>query len=160
MGLRKKSKSSPSGINISRKTLSSTFIGRQLSRFKLGMSYLTLAMSSITAVMVTKEVYSTIEIELILAILLPIALVGTIFLGYFLDRLDISTQDQIKSNEMANRFLLTSDVKSQEFQLLQTQILLQALQALKDRQDIDIEKLMGSYQDYLAKWKSPGPASS
>ncbi|MHA1672231.1 MAG: hypothetical protein ACTSYI_01260 [Promethearchaeota archaeon] len=160
MGLRKKSKSTPSVEKSRRKTLPSTFIGRQLSRFKLGMSYLTLAMSSITAVMTTKEAYGSIQIETILLILVPIALIGTITLGYALDRLDISTQDQRKSNEMTHRFLLTSDVKNQEFQLLQTNILLQALQAMKDKQDIDIDGLLGSYQDYLAKWQSPGLASS
>ncbi|MHA1521208.1 MAG: hypothetical protein ACTSRK_13575 [Promethearchaeota archaeon] len=160
MGIHKKSKSTPSGEKKHRKTLPSTFIGRQLSRFKLGMSYLTLAMSSITAVMTTKEVYGSIQIEIILAILVPIALVGTIMLGYFLDRKDITTQDQRKTNEMTHRFLLTSDIKNQEFQLLQTQILLKALQSMKDSQDINIESLMDSYKDYLAKWQSPGPASS
>ncbi|MCF2140676.1 MAG: hypothetical protein K9W44_11535 [Candidatus Lokiarchaeota archaeon] len=138
-----------------KKKINAPFIGRQLSRFKLGMSYLTLGMSSITAVMTTKYAYDSISIWLILAVLVPIALIGTILLGYFLDKLDITTQDQRKSNEMTHRFLLTSDLKNQEFQLLQTKILLMALQNVKDKKDIDIERLMDEYQIYLDKWKSP-----
>ncbi|WP_457558986.1 hypothetical protein [Candidatus Harpocratesius sp.] len=119
------------------------------------MSYLTLGMSSITAVMTTKYAYDSLSIWLILAVLVPVALIGTILLGYFLDKLDISTQDQRKSNEMTHRFLLTSDIKNQEFQLLQTKILLMALQNIKDKKDIDIQRLMDEYTIYLDKWKSP-----
>ncbi|MHA1777033.1 MAG: hypothetical protein DRO88_03795 [Promethearchaeia archaeon] len=135
--------------------LNAPFIGRQLSRFKLGMSYLTLAMSSITAVMTTKFAYDSISIWIILAVLVPVAFVGTILLGYFLDKLDISTQDQRKSNEMTHRFLLTSDIKNQEFQLLQTKMLLKALQNIKENRDININEIMQDYEHYLEKWKSP-----
>lgn len=137
------------------KKFSSNFIGRQLSRFKLGMSYLTLGMSSITAVMTTKEVYGDLQIETILAILLPVAVFGTIMLGFFLDKFNISSQDQLKSNEMTHRFLLTSDIKTQEFQMLQTKMLLAALQNLKDGRDINSGELLSMYDDYLLKWKSP-----
>ena len=129
--------------------LNAPFIGRQLSRFKLGMSYLTLAMSSITAVMTTKFAYDSISIWIILAVLVPVAFVGTILLGYFLDKLDISTQDQRKSNEMTHRFLLTSDIKNQEFQLLQTKMLLKALQNIKENRDININEIMQDYSSLI-----------
>lgn len=155
MKLKKLEKKAKQTSQISKKKINASFIGRQLSRFKLGMSYLTLGMSSITAVMTTKYAYDSISIWLILAVLVPIALVGTIFLGYIMDKMDISTQDQRKSNEMTHRFLLTSDIKNQEFQLLQTKMLLKAMQDLKENKDIDIDALMDEYQHYLDKWKSP-----
>jgi len=139
-----------------RKKLTSNFIGRQISRFKLGMSYLTLAMTSITALMMVKNVYPNIQLEWII-FLVPFLILGTIMVGYLLDKWNISTQDQRKSNEMTHRFLLTSDMKSQQFALTQTKMLLMGLKSIKEEKNLDIEAIMASYGDYLNKWKFPDP---
>jgi hypothetical protein len=137
-----------------KKKLTSGYIGKQLSRFKNAMSYLTLAMTAITAFNTTKLIYPLIQLSwFVLA--LPFIILATILFGFFLDRLNISTHDQRKSNEMTHRFLLTSDIKSQQFQLVQTKMLLNALKAMKDGEEINIDEIMKSYDEYLLTWKSP-----
>lgn len=140
-----------------KKKLTSNFIGKQISRFKLAMSYLTLAMTSITALMLVKSEYE-IQIEYILAFV-PLLVLLTIFAGYLLDKWNISTQDQRKSNEMTHRFLLTSDMKSQQFALTQTKMLLMGLKGIKEGEEIDIDGIMATYENYLKKWSSPDSKS-
>ena len=135
------------------KIRTSNFIGKQLSRFKMGMSYYTLAMSTITAAMLLKTNYD-IQLEWIIAIL-PLLFIATIFLGYLLDTLNINTQDLRKSNEMTHRFLLKSDLKSQEFQLMQTRFLVEALQAMKEGKTIDSSVLDEKYAQYQKDWNAP-----
>lgn len=65
--------------------------------------------------------------------------------------------DTLKSNEIAQRFLTTSDLKNQEFQLLQTEILLEAVKAINDGKQLEPRKLLEKYEDYYEKWKSPEP---
>ncbi|MCK5343024.1 MAG: hypothetical protein KAR20_06455 [Candidatus Heimdallarchaeota archaeon] len=140
-------------MKLSSKIRSSNFIGKQLSRFKMGMGYYTLAMSTITAAMLLKTNYD-IQIEWIIAFV-PVLFLATIFLGYLLDTLNINTQDLRKSNEMTHRFLLKSDRKNQEFQLMQTRFLVEALQALKEGKDIDLSVLDEKYHQYQKDWKAP-----
>ena len=128
----------------------SFFVGRQLSRLKLALSYLTLAMSMITAAMTIKLNYN-IEIEWIL-LSLPLVILGAILFGYFLDKYNINTHDQRKSNEMVNRFLLTSDIKNQEFYLLQTKMILTAIKKMQEKQDFDVDDLLKYYDDYRERW--------
>ena len=133
---------------------SSRFIGQQLSRLRMGQSYYSLFIASINAVMLVKIAYPAIEIEIILAII-PFLLLATVFVGYFLDRHDINSMDTLKSNEMANRFLNTGDFKNQEFQMLQTKILLEALNSLKEGKKVEFIEIEERYNNYLKKWKSP-----
>jgi len=135
------------------KIRTSNFIGKQLSRFKMGMGYYTLAMSTITAAMLLKTNYE-IEIEWIIAFV-PVMFLATIFLGYLLDTLNINTQDLRKSNEMTHRFLLKSDRKNQEFQLMQTRFLVEALQTLKEGKEINLNNLEEKYAQYQKEWKAP-----
>ncbi|MHA1584094.1 MAG: hypothetical protein ACTSWL_02475 [Promethearchaeota archaeon] len=141
-------------MKLLEKVKKSDYVGKNLSRFKMGMSYYTLFMSTVTAAMTMKFVYEDIQLEwIILAV--PVLLIGTVFLGYFLDRMNVSTQDQRKSNEMTHRFLLTSDLKSQQFQMMQTQILLQAMQDLKNGNDVRLKSLEDAYKKYRENWKAP-----
>lgn len=137
-----------------KKIFSSKFIGQQLSRLRMGQSYYSLFIASINAVMLVKIAYSEIEIEIILAIM-PFLLLATVFVGYFLDRHNINSMDTLKSNEMAHRFLNTGDYKNQEFQLLQTKILLEALNSLKEGKKVEFTEIEEKYDNYVKKWKSP-----
>jgi hypothetical protein len=120
----------------------------------MGMGYYSMMMSTITAMMVLKTAYPIIQFEwIVLASPIPILL--TLYIGYFLDKKNINTMDMMKSNEMANRFIMTSDLKAQEFQLLQTKVLLQAMTQLKAGQPVDMNLLDKEYQAYVEKWKSP-----
>ncbi len=133
---------------------SSKFLGQQLSRLRMGQSYYSLFIASINAVMLVKIAYPMIEVEIML-IIVPFLLLGTVFVGYFLDRHNINSQDSLKSNEMAHRFLNTGDYKNQEFQLLQTKILLDALNSLKEGKNIEFANIEEKYNNYVKKWKPP-----
>src|SRR6056297_600187 len=135
-----------------KKIKDSQFVGRQLSRLKMGQSYYSLLMSTITAVMTVKFVYPQIQIELLIAGV-PIALLGTLYLGYYLDQHNINSLDVLKSNEMTQRFLNTGDVKRQEFQLLQTELMYEAVKALKNNEDLDVSIIRKKYEDYVNKWQ-------
>ena len=137
-----------------KKIFSAKFIGQQLSRLRMGQSYYSLFIASINAVMLVKIAYPVIEIEFILAIV-PFLLLATVFIGYFLDRHNINSMDTLKSNEMAHRFLNTGDFKNQEFQLLQTKILLEALNSLKEGKKIEFTEIEEKYNTYVKKWKPP-----
>jgi len=72
-----------------------------------------------------------------------------------MDIFNINTMDNLKSNEVGNRYLTTSDLKSQEFQLLQTEIILEALKAVQENDQLDPKDLLKKYDLYFRKWKSP-----
>lgn len=90
-----------------------------------------------------------------LLIVFPILLIGTFIIGYFMDIYNINTMDKLKSDEVGNRYLTTGDLKAQEFQLLQTEIVLEALKAIQDEVQLDPKDLLKKYDDYFRKWKSP-----
>ena len=72
-----------------------------------------------------------------------------------MDIYNINTMDKLKANEIGNRYLTTSDIKSQEFQLLQTEIVLEALKAIQEESRLDPKELLKKYDLYFRKWKSP-----
>lgn len=139
--------------NVIKRVKSAHFIGRQLSRLKLGQSYYTIAVSTVSAISLISLAF---EITFwMLIIFFPILLLGTFIIGYFMDIYNINTMDKLKANEIGNRYLTTSDLKSQEFQLLQTEILLEALKAMQEDRHLDPKDLLKKYELYFRKWKSP-----
>jgi len=90
-----------------------------------------------------------------LIVFFPILLLGTFLIGYFMDIYNINTMDTLKANEIGHRYLTTSDLKSQEFQLLQTEIVLEALKAIQEDRQLDPTDLLKKYDLYFRKWKSP-----
>jgi hypothetical protein len=56
---------------------------------------------------------------------------------------------------MVHRFLNTGDLKTQEFQLLQTEILIGALQSIQQGKDYDFQIIRKKYDEYFLKWKPP-----
>lgn len=63
--------------------------------------------------------------------------------------------DSLKSNEMVHRFLNTGDLKTQEFQMLQTEILIGALQTIQQGKEYDFQNIRQKYDAYFQKWKPP-----
>ena len=132
---------------------SAYFIGRQLSRLKMGQSYYTIAVSTVSAISLISLAF---EISFwMLIIFFPILLLGTFLIGYFMDIYNINTMDKLKANEIGNRFLTTSDFKSQEFLILQTEIFLEAMKAIQEDRQLDPKDLLKKYDLYFKKWKSP-----
>ncbi|TES94106.1 MAG: hypothetical protein E3J90_13210 [Promethearchaeota archaeon] len=139
--------------NVVKRVKSAHFIGRQLSRLKLGQSYYTIVVSSVSAISLISLAF---EISFwMLIVMFPVLLLGTFVIGYFMDIYNINTMDKLKANEIGNRFLTTSDLKSQEFQLLQTEIVLEALKAIQEKRQLDPKDLLKKYDLYYRKWKSP-----
>ncbi len=139
--------------NVVKRVKSAHFIGRQLSRLKLGQSYYSIAVSSVSAISLISLAF---EISFwMLIVIFPILLLGTFVIGYFMDIYNINTMDKLKANEIGNRYLTTSDLKSQEFQLLQTEIVLEALKAIQEKKQLDPKDLLKKYDLYFRKWKSP-----
>jgi len=99
--------------NVVKRVKSAHFIGRQLSRLKMGQSYYSIAVSSVSAISLISLAF---EISFwMLIVVFPILLLGTFVIGYFMDIYNINTMDKLKANEIGNRYLTTSDMKSQEF---------------------------------------------
>ncbi len=139
--------------NVVKRVKSAHFIGRQLSRLKLGQSYYTIIVSSVSAISLISLAFDITIWMLIFAF--PILLLGTFIIGYFMDIYNINTMDKLKANEIGNRYLTTSDMKGQEFQLLQTEIVLEALKAIQEERQLDPKDLLKKYDLYFRKWKSP-----
>ena len=139
--------------NVVKRVKSAHFIGRQLSRLKLGQSYYSIVVSSVSAISLISLAFEITFWMLILAF--PILLLSTFIIGYFMDIYNINTMDKLKANEIGNRYLTTSDIKSQEFQLLQTEIVLEALKAIQEESRLDPKELLKKYDLYFRKWKSP-----
>ncbi len=139
--------------NVVKRVKSAHFIGRQLSRLKLGQSYYAIVVSSVSAISLISLAF---EITIwLLIFVFPILLLSTFVIGYFMDIYNINTMDKLKSNEIGNRYLTTSDMKGQEFQLLQTEIVLEALKAIQEKRQLDPKDLLKKYDLYFRKWKSP-----
>jgi len=139
--------------NVVKRVKSAHFIGRQLSRLKLGQSYYAIVVSSVSAISLISLAFEITFWLLILAF--PILLLSTFVIGYFMDIYNINTMDTLKANEIGNRYLTTSDIKGQEFQLLQTEIVLEALKAIQEERQLDPKNLLKKYDLYFRKWKSP-----
>ena len=128
---------------------SSSFLGRQLSRLKMGQSYYAIITSTISAISLASLAF---QLDLwFIFLIFPIFLVITFIIGYYLDIRNIKTMDSLKSIEMTQRFLNTSDIKNQEFHLMLTSVL---ITAIKQGKEIDPEILLEKYEEYKKKWKS------
>jgi hypothetical protein len=139
--------------NVIKRVKSAHFIGRQLSRLKLGQSYYAIVVSSVSAISLISLAFDITIWMLIL--IFPILLLGTFIIGYFMDIYNINTMDSLKANEISHRYLTTSDMKGQEFQLLQTEIVLEALKAIQEESQLDPKELLKKYDLYFRKWKAP-----
>jgi hypothetical protein len=139
--------------NLIKRVKSAQFIGKQLSRLRMGQSYYTIAVSTVSAISLISLAF---EISFwMLIIFFPILLLGTFLIGYFMDIYNINTMDKLKADEIGNRYLTTSDLKRQEFQILQTEIFLEALKAIQEDRQLDPKDLLKKYNLYFKKWKSP-----
>ena len=138
---------------IIKRVKSAQFIGKQLSRLKMGQSYYSIAVSTVSAISLISLAFR-ISFWMLL-IVFPFLLLGAFIVGYFLDIYNINTMDTLKSNEITQRFLTTSDMKTQEFQLLQTEIILEAIKAIQEKKKLDPSDLLKKYDNYYRKWKSP-----
>ena len=139
------------GEEMKLKTItSSSFLGNQLSRLKMGQSYYAIITSTISAISLVSLAFQLNFWFLVL--LFPFLLLTTFGIGYYLDVRNIKSMDSLKSNEMTHRFLNTGDLKSQDFQMMQTAIL---VEAITKGNEFDPNIILERYKEYRNKWKTP-----
>ncbi|MBD3229784.1 MAG: hypothetical protein GF329_16500 [Candidatus Lokiarchaeota archaeon] len=123
----------------------SKFIGQQFSRLKMGQTYYSIIVSTVSAISLLMIAFEFNIWQLI--IIFPIILITTFLIGLYLDKKNINLEEFRKNIEMHNRKLNMQDIKQQEFQLMQTIFIIKAL-----REKIDEEDLVLEYMKYKEKW--------
>lgn len=128
-----------------------SFIGKQLSRFRLAQTYYSIITSTLSTVSLIALAFN-ISLYLLI-IFFPIILLGILIIGYFMDVYNVNTIDMIKTNEIQHRYLNTRDMKIQEFQILQLKILSKIIKNNKDGFNIDFDEISKKYyKEYYDKW--------
>ena len=127
------------------------FFGRQLSRLRLGQGYYQLIISTISAISLVSLAYSvTIELAVIL---FPVFFIGSFFLGYLLDRMNISAIDYRKTAEISGRFLNNLDLKNYDMRMIQIEANARAIQD----ENFDVsEFLEEKKKEFFDKWIPDG----
>lgn len=120
-------------------------MGQQFSRLKMGQTYYSIIVSTMSAISLLTIAFHLNLWHLI--IIFPFILLATFLIGLFLDKKNINLEDYRKSIEMHARKLNLEDIKQQEFQLMQTIFIIKAL-----RENINEEDLISEYRKYKDKW--------
>ena len=115
----------------------------------MGQSYYAIITSTISTISLASLAF---ELDLYLILLIfPLLLVLTFIIGYYLDVRNIKTMDSLKSLEMTHRVLNTGDLKNQEFHIMLTSVL---IEALRQGKDFNLDILLNEYNKYKQKWTS------
>ena len=133
----------------------SQFIGRQLSRLKIGQGYYAMGMSSIATIGILKIAFPQISIWSFLWILIPIMFGGTFALGYIMDKSNVITMDYNKSIEMTQRYLTKLDLKVIDFQTVQMKCFFEWFKAIQDNKPLDFEIFEKEYKKFLKRYSPP-----
>lgn len=146
----KKDKKKMRGIN------SPSFLGRQLSRLKMGQNYFAIVSTAVSTVSLIIIALSVLEVKVTfttMIVLIIILLFSAFVMGYLLDVRNINTMDNIEAVDRLHRFINMADLKTQEFNRLQTETLLEALYAMQNKEPINVKLLEEKYKKYLKKWE-------
>lgn len=127
------------------------FIGRQLSRLKLGQTYYSIVISTVSAISLVSMAFGMTIYLLIF--LFPVILFGSFLIGYMLDKLNISALDYRKTAEISGRFLNTLDEKNYDMRMIQTEIIVRAIRDEK----FDVSKFSEEKRrEFHDKWSPEG----
>ena len=133
----------------------SQFIGRQLSRMKMGMSYVILFTSTITAISVLNIAFPEIATWLIV-MMFPVAIFGSVFLGYIIDKGNIAVIDTMKTLDMTARFVNKADLKSYEFWHVLMNVFFEWMTSIQEGKPLKKDEMNKEYLKFLKRW-SPSP---
>ena len=128
-----------------RNTNKSRLLGQQFSRLRMGQTYYSMIVSTISAISLITLAFNVDFFILILAF--PVIILGTFLVGYYLDKKNINLEDYRKQIEMQSRKLNVADMKAQEFTIMQTLFVIKAL-----RENINEADLIKEYEKYKVKW--------
>ena len=129
----------------------SQFIGRQLSRLKLGQTYYSLVISSVSAFSLVSFAFPEINF-LIIILIFPIILIGSFFVGYLLDKSNVTTMDIIKTVEIQNRYLNTVDYKNNDFRILQMKAIFRWMKSIQEKKPLTFDETEKDLKDFNKKW--------
>ena len=128
-----------------RDTNKSRLLGQQFSRLRMGQTYYSMIVSTISAISLITLAFNVDFLWLLLAF--PAIIIGTFLIGYYLDKKNINLEDYRKQIEMQSRKLNVADIKAQEFTMMQTLFIIKAL-----RENISERELLEEYEKYKLKW--------
>jgi len=130
----------------------SNFIGRQLSRLKMGLIYFTIGMSTFTTIGVLKMALPKVNFWIIVLFVLSIFL-GALILGYILDKSNITVMDSIKTLDMTHRRLSVADYKNNEFRIAMMKVMFKYGEAIRSGEPFDFDDEWDKeYKIFLKKW--------
>ena len=129
----------------------SNFIGRQFSRLKMGMSYILLIVSTITAMSLINLAFPEIDTWMIF-MLFPFVIFGSVFLGYIMDKTNVSVIDTMKTLDMTARFINVADLKSYEFWRVNMIFTFKLVKSIMDGKEISFDEWENEYQKFIKKW--------
>jgi hypothetical protein len=130
----------------------SNFIGRQLSRLKMGQSYYMIVVSTITALGIVKLVWASMP-NWMLFTLFPIALFGAFFLGYLMDKSNVTALDHRKTLDMQARYVNVADLKSYEFWMVVMNVFFKWMTSIQDGKPLDRDEIEKEYHKFLKRWQ-------
>ena len=130
------------------------FIGRQLARLKAGQSLYSIIIQTITVLGIIKMALPGIDFWT-LGLLFPIAILGALMIGFFMDKSDVITADHMKTIEMTHRYLNTADFKTNEFRMVQMRAFFEWMKAIQNNEPMDFDKLNKEYNKFIKKWNPP-----
>jgi len=130
------------------------FIGRQLSRLRVGQIYYSIIMSTISTLGIVNLAFPEIRMT-ILIILFPCVFLVTFIAGYLIDIFNVGTMDTLKTVEIAHRYLNTVDFKTNEFHIMTMETMFEWFKSLQENKPIDLDVLKKKYNEFLKKWSPP-----
>lgn len=134
-------------MNISR------FIGINLNRLKLGLTYYSMIMSTLGTMGIIKLALPNLDF-IYLLIIFPFMLFGCFLIGLFFDKKGITTNEYRKGIEMYNREFTLLDIKNMLFQKEMFNAWIKALSDFQNGIPIDLNYLNNSYEKYKQNWKN------
>ncbi|MFX0132106.1 MAG: hypothetical protein ACFFDN_00540 [Candidatus Hodarchaeota archaeon] len=143
---------------------SSGWIGRQLSRLKMGQSYYIIVIQTITMISILTLAFAIgIHFAIILFFLF---IFGALILGYYLDKKNINSREHLDMVNRQNRYYNYSNAKNQQFEMIKTKIFIKSIEKMTnailealDKNPIsfddEIKEFEEKYRNYYIKWKAP-----
>ena len=129
----------------------SEFVGRQLSRLKMGLIYYTMIMGTFTALSVVKMAFPDLSTWVVFA-LSPLAFVGAFLVGYIMDKSNVITSDYQKTLDMQHRYMNITDRKNNDFRMVMMKGMESWFKSIQDGTPINSDVLDEKNKKFLEKW--------
>ena len=138
---------------MSKKLKISQFIGRQLSRLKMGQTLYLIVVQTITALGIVSFAFPNVSFWVIVS-LVPVFIFSAFILGFIMDKSNVTATDHMKTLEMTSRYVNTADLKSYEFWLVIMEIFFKWMTSIQEGKPLDRDEIRKEYIKFLKKWSS------